>query len=120
MARLRVAFQWLTANNWPWLLATKEDVDLHGDNLGARLEELLRAYANSVGEHGPAVPAGLLQSAAQIDESRARIQTVLAMQLPVMTMRTVKEPPMNSRTSARPFFTVALMMFPLCSDGIAS
>ena len=38
------------------------------------MEELLRAYGDSVGDHGPAVPAELLQTATRIDESRVGIQ----------------------------------------------
>ena len=56
------------------MVATKGDIHLPGDGLGARLEELLRAYGDSVGDHGPAVPAELLQAATRIDESRAGIQ----------------------------------------------
>ena len=38
------------------------------------LEQLLEAYAQSVGEEGSAVPAELLQAAARIDEARAKVQ----------------------------------------------
>ena len=64
----------VATNNWPWMIATKRDIDLPGDGLGPRLEEMLRAYADSVGDRAPAVPAELLQAATRIDGSRAGIQ----------------------------------------------
>ena len=90
------------------MIATKGDIDLPGDGLGARLEELLRAYGDSVGDRGPAVPAELLQAATRIDESRAGIQQ----HGPADAVAGVEDEgdgQWSRRTSVRPSCTAALM-----------
>ena len=57
----------------PPVQATKDEAVLDRDHLGPRLEDLLRAYAASVGSAGSGVPAELLQSATQIPQSHAPI-----------------------------------------------
>ena len=69
--RLRLAFQWLLANSWLWMQATKTEV-VGVESLGYSLESLLQAYNGSIGS-SRGVPAELLQAAQEISAEHARV-----------------------------------------------
>jgi hypothetical protein len=72
--RLRSAFVWLLSNSWLWMQATKNVTHAPQDSLGEHLEQLLAAYATSIGHDGVGVPAELIQGATRIAEAHAPIQ----------------------------------------------
>ena len=72
--RLRAAFQWLAENSWPWMEATRDHELWPLGGLHASVEELLRAYAMSVGSEVSGVPAELLQGATRIAPDAAGVQ----------------------------------------------
>ena len=74
VARLRVAFHWLTSNNWLWMLAKEQDLALPPGSPGTPLGALLRAYAASVGAEGWGVPAEVFDSATPTHASQSPIQ----------------------------------------------
>ena len=61
---LRAALWWYCSNNWEWMLATRDDLPLDEDHLGARLEHLLHAYyQDGVPSADTSVPGSLVRSA---------------------------------------------------------
>ena len=72
--RLRAAFGCLLQNCWPWMEATKYDLEDVPEGVGTRVEELLAAYADSTGSHDGGVPSELVQGATSIPLEQAPLQ----------------------------------------------
>ena len=66
--RLRAAMWWFATNNWQWLEATRGQAVLGVASLGDRLEDVLAAYARSLGGARRGVPRELLEAATRISE----------------------------------------------------
>ena len=71
--KLRKAFHWLSLNSWPFMEATKHHSLWETGSLDDALENLLTAYAHSVGGDGAGVPKELLESASQIAAEHAAV-----------------------------------------------
>ena len=70
---LREAFRWLSCNSWPFIVATKQTSSLVGEQLDPCVEDLLRAYAASVGSMDGGTPREIVESAAQVDPKRVSV-----------------------------------------------
>ena len=73
VTRLRKAFQWLSVNCWPFMVATKTHEVYEDGSLGEALEELLGQYEKSVGGVEGGAPAELVQAASRISASHATV-----------------------------------------------
>ena len=73
VAKLRSAFRWLSANSWPFMEATKQHLLWETEALDKPLEDLLRAYAVSVGSNASGVPSEIIQGASKIPETSASV-----------------------------------------------
>ena len=71
--KLRQAFRWLSQNSWPFMDATKHHELWETGLLDKSLEDLLSAYATSVGSTTGGVPCELLQGASRIPACKSAV-----------------------------------------------